>query len=106
MIFRYTSRTTFDDGDCTSWKGEIRMLKESAPYEASISARGSSFHLVFGRHTFGHYLCIPNWEIGTEMSLPADRFWNYERLLQSGLSQVDASSVADALVAIGKHLNI
>jgi len=85
------------------WEGGISFIRLTEPYEAEVSARGSTFHMIFGSHEYGNYLCIPNWNIGTEMASLSDRFWNYERLIQyAGLAEVDACSVADALVKLSK----
>ena len=85
------------------WEGDISLIRLTEPYEIKISARGSTFHMIFGSHEYGNYLCIPNWNIGTEMASLSDRFWNYERLIQyAGLTEVDACSVVDALVKLSK----
>lgn len=84
-----------------NWEGTILPIRLTLPYELEVSATGNTFHLIFGAHKYGNYLCIPNWNIGTEMSSLSDRFWNYERLTQyAGLSKVDATSIADALVKL------
>lgn len=85
------------------WEGDISPIRLTEPYEIEVSARGSEFHMIFGAHEYGNYLCIPNWNIGTEMASLSDRFWNYERLIQyAGLAEVDACSIADALVKLSK----
>lgn len=85
------------------WEGSISLIQLTAPYEVEVSARGSTFHMIFGAHEYGNYLCIPNWNIGTEMASLSDRLWNYERLTQySGLAEVDACSVVDALAKLSK----
>lgn len=51
-----------------AWYGEIIPLQlDSAPYEVEVSARGSYFHLLIGHHAYGNYICIPNWDVGTEL---------------------------------------
>lgn len=79
------------------WTGRIRLLNQSAScYEAEITGRGTYFHLIAGRHRYGNYLCIPNHEVGSELSAYQDVFWNTERL--SGLmKKVDAITVACGL---------
>lgn len=87
------------------WDGNIRILKQGDPCEAEISARGSCFHLIVGRHAYGNYLCIPNWNIGTELSSLTDSFWNEERLRNyCRLKKADACTVVSALnVLSGYH---
>lgn len=50
------------------WEGSLEILKRGNPCEAELCARGSRFHLIVGRHSYGNYLCIPNWDVGTELS--------------------------------------
>jgi len=104
--YSFNSNATFQNGEKAAWQGTNHLLSEEVPYEAEVCARGSSFHIILGNHSYGKFLCVPNWEIGIDMAPPSDRFWNFERLLGTGLSPVDASSIADALVQLGKYLNL
>ena len=91
-----------------TWTGHIRLLSQTPPYEIEINTRESYFHILFGPHKYGNYICIPNWNIGTELARLADRFWNLERLLNTcpKLSTVDAVSISDALAAVAEYINI
>lgn len=88
------------------WEGKIRFLSNVKPYEFEVSARGSSFHLLIGRHSYGNYLCIPNWRIGTDIAGLVDSFWNLERLCEVGLPTVDACSIADALAVLADYISL
>jgi len=80
-----------------SWKGEIRLLKKDlGQYEAEITGRGTYFHIITGHHLYGNYICIPNHDVGSELSHYSDLFWNTERLSGS-LKKVDAVTVASGL---------
>lgn len=94
------------DGMITrTWPGSIELLSTMPPYEAEVRARGSLFHILFGEHAYGNYLCIPNWNIGTELASLTDRFWNFERLTgYTTLLPVDACSIADALVELDNYI--
>lgn len=91
-----------------SWIGEITPLQiESEPYEVEVSARGSYFHLLIGHHAYGNYICIPNWNIGTEIASLSDFFWNQERLRSNtNLKKVDACSITYALVELSKYIDL
>ena len=79
------------------WVGELRLLKQGADSsEVEISGRGTYFHVIVGRHLYGNYICIPNHDIGCELSSCSDVFWNMERL-EKHLKKVDATTVAYAL---------
>lgn len=65
--------------------------------EAEINGRGTYFHVIVGKHRYGNYICIPNHDIGCELSDYLDIFWNRERLSQH-LKKVDATTVAYGLV--------
>lgn len=90
------------------WEGHINLLKSSVPFELEVTARHSSFHILCGKHEYGNYLCIPNWNIGTELAGFSDRFWNFERLTTyyPELSSVDAISITCALVKLSEYLSI
>lgn len=94
--------------DTEAWSGHICTIDGSAPYESKVEARGSSFHLLVGKHAYGNYLCIPNWGIGIELSLLSDRFWNADRLRSEypKLSTIDVISIVDALAILGKHIRL
>ncbi len=79
------------------WTGELTLLRRtSGQYEAEISGRGTYFHILAGRHKYGNYLCIPNHDVGCELSGFSDIFWNEERL-RSLMQEVDAVTVAAGL---------
>ena len=104
MILNYECNGD-DHMELQTWSGQVHMLQTGHNYcEAKVDARGSSFHLICGKHTDGNYLCIPNWAIGSELGYLSDRFWNLERLTTyfPKLSRVDAISIVDALIAISK----
>ena len=70
------------------WLGKIIPIRlDCEPYEVEVSARGSYFHLLVGHHTYGNYICIPNWNIGTELASLSDSFWNLERLSSTTLKK-------------------
>ena len=80
-----------------TWTGELHLLR-GAPgqFEAEISGRGTCFHILAGRHEYGNYLCIPNHDVGCELSRFSDIFWNEERLSRL-MRKVDAVTVAAGL---------
>lgn len=79
------------------WQGEIRLISHFGTYyEVEITGRGTYFHVIAGRHHYGNFICIPNHDVGSELSGYQDLFWNTERL--SGLlKKVDAVTVAYGL---------
>lgn len=86
------------------WGGEIIPIQLSEePYEVEIKARGSWFHVLIGHYRNGRFICIPNWNVGTEMASYEDVFWNRERLEKyTKLGKVDASSVACGLAVLAE----
>lgn len=95
------------DSNEKNWTGHIRPLNINRN-EFEVTARGSTFHLLVGKHAYGKYLCIPNWGIGTEISSLSDCFWNRGRLEQdySELSKVDVISIVKALIRIPFDLTV
>jgi hypothetical protein len=90
------------------WDGKIIPIKlDSEPYEAEITARDSSFHVLIGHHIYGQYLCIPNWNVASELATLEDVFWNREQLVNyTKLNKTDASSVACGIAALAKYYDI
>lgn len=91
-IHQYTAGTArMIDKVCTSI-----LHKEGHSCEVEITGRGTYFHAIVGRHCYGNFICIPNHDVGCELSDYSDVFWNRERL-SSQLKKVDAVTVACAL---------
>lgn len=84
------------------WEGRISMIKTGKTIEAEVSARGSRFYIIAGRHAYGNFICIPGWGIGTEIASFSDRLWNYNHLREKypSLSKTDATTITDALSEI------
>jgi hypothetical protein len=81
--------------------GTIHIFSYSFPIEAEIEANGWSFYVIVGKHKNGHYICIPNWSVGSELAALDDRFWNNERLVQhTKLGRLNSSIIATALVEL------
>lgn len=84
-------------GKTISWDAGIRLIRRDGDtYEAEISGRGYSFHVIVGPQAGGFYICIPNFNVGSELADPEDAFWNYERLAGS-LGEIDAVTVSEGL---------
>ena len=66
--------------------------------EMVVDANGWTFHTIVGRYEAGHYICIPNWSIGSELAALDDCRWNAERLREnSSMSGENANVIASAL---------
>ncbi len=79
------------------WPGELRLIQgDGKNYEVEITGRGSYFHAIIGRHHYGNFICIPNHDVGCELSDYSDVFWNRERL-SGQLKKADAVTIAYAL---------
>ena len=88
------------------WIGTLKLIKIGNPCEEEVSARGSRFHLIAGKHAYGNYICIPNWDIGTELAVLTDNFWNEERLRNhSKLKKADICTVVAALNVLTEYIN-
>lgn len=86
------------------WEGTLKIIKSGNPCEAELTARGSYFHLIVGKHAYGNYICIPNWDIGAELAALSDTFWNEEHLRNhSRMKKVDACTVVTALKILAEH---
>ena len=83
------------------WTGEIRLLVHTpCHYEAVITARGTSFHVIAGKYQNGNYLCVPNMDLGWERSHFSDTFGNAERIRQHLGNPVDVESLVCGIKAL------
>lgn len=87
------------------WIGEIKNIRQKGKnqYEMEVTGRGSYFHLLFGSHAYGNYLCIPSWDFGCELSSFTDMFWNLERI-STKIRIVDATTITYALFTFGEYI--
>lgn len=86
------------------WMGRIEKLRGSCRQcEFEVQSDGSYYHVLIGEHAYGHYVCVPNWDAGCELSDYGDIFWNTERLSKQ-LNQRDAITIATAIKTIKEML--
>lgn len=85
----------------THWTGVVSSIKGNRKKcEFEIRSRGHYYHVIIGAHDFGNFVCIPNWDVGCELSDSSDLFWNLERL-ERGFSKTNAITVATAIKNVG-----
>ena len=98
MIFQCNTGRTVGK---KTWTGDIRLLVYTYfHYEAVITARGTSFHVIAGEYQNGNYLCVPNMDLGCELSHFSDTFWNAERIRQHLGNPVDVESLVCGIKAL------
>lgn len=86
------------------WTGEVQNLRRTGTViEAEIKGRGSAMHVIIGKYEYGRYLCIPSWQVGSELAGLMDVFWNREQL-ERQIGKIDAITIAEALKVIAKEL--
>ena len=74
---------------------------KTEPYEVNIDADGYTFHVIFGRHSKGHFLCIPDRNVGCEILSYKDRYWNIGAIYDTGqLRYEGACAIGNALQLI------
>jgi len=79
---------------------------DAEPYEVNVDFDGYSYHLIFGRQINGHFLCVPDWHIGAEISASyEDILWNSESLRKSGASDSVALMLAQCLYELDSYIN-
>ena len=88
-----------------AWPGKAVLFSDSYPCEAVVEADGCSYHFVIGLYRNGYYLCIPNWNIGVDLSWPSDRFWNGESMKRAGIHGRRAATFVYALAAVSEAMD-
>jgi hypothetical protein len=85
------------------WQCSLEIRCDTPPYELEISTQGSFFRVICGPHSYGNFLCMPNWDIGCELAGFSDVFWNTERLTRH-VSMRDAKAIAQGLAFARNYL--
>ncbi len=86
------------DGEHATWVGDWQLMfycteSGSRLAELEVNGRFSYFYVIIGEYYYGHFLAIPNWQVGCELSFKlTDTFWNYEKLSRY-LPPVDCTTV-------------
>ena len=98
---RHTSKTK-----AQTWQGTIKLISCTYDHvEATMTGRGSYFHLITGPQINGYYICIPNHNVGSELASYGDLLWNKEQLARS-MGVIDATTVATGLTYLPDIIEI
>ena len=88
------------------WRGRLRIVKIGNPCEAEVSAQGSRFHVIIGSYAYGYFVCIPDCNIGVELSYLTDDFWNREKLLRcTSLNETEICTLLGAFHELANCLS-
>ena len=74
--------------------------KTQTGFEAKILDDAWMYYIIAEKFQYGYYLCIPNWNIGVELSSYKDVFWNLENL-----SRVMKRRGAFSIISAIKHIS-
>ena len=89
-----------------TWQGTIKIINVTGNHvEASMTGRGSYFHVITGPQMNGNYICIPNYNTGSELASYKDLLWNKEQLTRS-MGIIDATTVATGLTYLPDIMRI
>lgn len=98
VLFKYQDSDTIKTG-------KIKLISSVFPIEADIEANGWNFHVIIGNHINGKYICIPNWNVGSELAGLDDVFWNRERLFTyTNLNETNSTIISSALAELSRIL--
>lgn len=83
-----------------TWDGTIEIVSvKRSLIETIIQGRGSTMRVLIGDYSYGHFVCIPDLNVGCPFASWGDEFWNYERLSQL-MNPVDAKTVVSGVAAL------
>lgn len=77
----------------------MEEYKVSDVHEISVDYNGWSHIVIYGRHKNGWFCAIPNWRKCTEISLPEDEGYNWDKICDL----LDDSRAAEAIAAAIKE---
>lgn len=84
------------------WNGYVTHIRNyGSHYEVKIDSR-SGFIFIIGKYVNGAFISIPAYNVGCDLSIYSDYFWNNEHLAMI-MNPVDAATVAEALRALSKN---
>lgn len=72
----------------------MKYYSISGTGEICANFNGESYLLIYGRHVNGYFCCFPSRNKSCEMSDPSDEFYNYERLVAAGFTDIEARFLA------------
>ena len=82
------------------WEGTIEVHQgQGNVIEAVVQGIGSTMTIIFGDYVNGHFLCVPDLNIGCPLAAYDDLFWNYERL-SALMNPVDAITILAGIVEL------
>ena len=92
---RFICRHTYANGEKDTWIGTISQIRTIEDIiEAFVSGRGSGLTILIGTYQNGHFICIPDINVGCPLSMSWDDIhWNTERLSKL-MNETDAVTVA------------
>ncbi len=73
------------------------VFRAEALFEIDVNTDGSSYIVIFGKHINGYFCCIPNWNLGCEMTSPSNINYNMNKLKACGLKEQTALGIARAI---------
>lgn len=84
-------------GQRVSWVSSLYILSRTGPFtELTVCGRGSKIHAVVGPQKNGSFLCLPEWQVGSDLASLGDVLWNQERLSPL-VGPADANTLANGL---------
>lgn len=87
------------------WMATVDYIHDHGRFcEVFINSR-STIRLIIGYGKWGNFVCVPDWNVGTELSDFRDLFWNSEKLcsLMGNVDGITAATVIKGLSDIIEH---
>lgn len=75
-------------------------------FEISVDVADWSYLIIYGKHINGYYCCIPNHNIGCEMTSPDRLEYNSDKLIDCGMECNIAKSIAVAIKEYSEVLGL
>ena len=70
-----------------TWDGTIEIVSvKRSLIETIIQGRGSTMRVLIGDYSYGHFVCIPDLNVGCPFASWGDEFWNYEKTVVSSVA--------------------
>ena len=75
----------------------VKDYGQVTAHEISVDFDGYNFRVIYGEHTGGWFIAVPNWELCVEATFPTDHFYNTEKLSRVFNNAERGKAVAEAI---------
>ena len=86
-----------------TWSAHAIVRKRKGFADVIFTGLGSRYNAVVGSASMGNFIVIPMMHIGEGLARWNDTLWNMDRLVQPGIMEADAVTIAEGLAEMNRR---